>query len=80
MRYVVEYALATGTIGLMIFTAADKAAAEEYVSNMSTMYGHTRVFNLTPLTNAAGIDELYRLFPRLTGGVDRGGGAIKKSS
>lgn len=78
MRYVVEYALATGTIGLMMFTAADEAAAEEYVSDMRTTYGHMRVFNLSPLTRTAGIDELYKLFPPLTGVADRGGGAMNK--
>ena len=31
MRWAVEYALTTGTIGLMIFTAQDIEEAEQYV-------------------------------------------------
>jgi hypothetical protein len=80
MRYVVEYALATGTVGLIIFTAADEVAAEEYVSDMRIKYGQTCVFNLSPLTSATGIDELYELFPHLTGVAGRGGGVMKKRS
>ena len=80
MRFVVEYALATGTVGLMIFTAADEVAAEEYVSDMRTKYGHTCVFNLSPLTSATGIDELYKLFPHRTSVADRGGVVMKKRS
>ncbi|HYL43033.1 MAG TPA: hypothetical protein VEU97_06585 [Ktedonobacteraceae bacterium] len=64
MRWAVEYTLASGTIGLMIFSAADETAAQEYVDDMVKKYGHTNVFNLTPLPSGAGIDELYRLFPR----------------
>jgi hypothetical protein len=65
MRWAVEYTLATGTIGLMIFTAQDIEEAEQYVTDMITKYGHTHVYNLSPLTDGAGIDELYRLFPRI---------------
>ncbi len=66
MRWAVECALASGTIGLMIFTAADEAAAEEYVDDMVKKYGHTNVFNLTPLPNGVTVQDLYRLFPRCT--------------
>ncbi len=66
MRWVVEHTLASGMVGLMIFTAADEAAAQEYVDDMVKKYGHTNVFNLTPLSSGAGIEELYRLFPRCT--------------
>ena len=65
MRWAVEYTLATGTIGLMIFTAQDIEEAEQYVTDMVTKYGHTNVYNLSPLTDGAGIDELYQLFPKL---------------
>ena len=71
MRWAVEYTLATGTIGLMIFTAQDIEEAEQYVTDMGTKYGHTNVYNLSPLTEGAGIDELYWLFPRLAGNVNQ---------
>ena len=71
MRWAVEYTLATGTIGLMIFTAQDIEEAEQYVTDLGTKYGHTHVYNLTPLTDGAGIDELYRLFPGLAGTVNQ---------
>jgi hypothetical protein len=64
MRWAVEYELQTGTIGLMIFSAADETAAEEYVDDLVTIHDHTNVFNLTPLPSGAGIEDLYRLFPR----------------
>jgi hypothetical protein len=51
MKYAVEYTLASGTVGLMIFSAADEAAAEEYVRQMITVHGHTHVsipFHLPP--------------------------------
>jgi hypothetical protein len=73
MRWIVEYTLDTGTTGLCIFTAADVEEAEKYVVEMKTRYGHSNVFNLTPLPNGAGIDELYRLFPRLAAVTKRGG-------
>ncbi len=71
MRWAVEYTLATGTIGLVIFTAQDIEEAEHYVTDMVTKYGHTNVYNLSPLTDGAGIDELYRLFPRLASNVNQ---------
>ena len=71
MRWAVEYALATGTIGLMIFTAQDIEEAEQYVTDMVTKYGHTNVYNLSPLTDGAGIDELYQLFPRLESTINQ---------
>ncbi len=71
MRWAVEYMLATGTVGLMIFTAEGEAAAQAYISDMRTKYGHTNVYNLKPLTDGAGIDELYRLFPRPASIVNR---------
>jgi hypothetical protein len=73
MRWAVEYTTATGMIGLCIFTAADIEAAEKYVTEMKTKYGHSNVFNLTPLPSGAGIDELYRLFPRLADRVQENG-------
>ncbi len=71
MRWAVEYTTTTGMIGLCIFTAAGIEAAEKYVTEMKTRYGHSNVFNLTPLPSGAGIDELYRLFPRLDNGVQK---------
>jgi hypothetical protein len=71
MRWAVEYTLATGTTGLMIFTAQDIEEAEQYVTDMVTKYGHTHVYNLSPLPDGAGIDELYRLFPTLARTVNR---------
>jgi hypothetical protein len=69
MRWAVEYTTRTNMIGLCIFTAADVEDAEKYVIEMKTRYGHSNVFNLTPLPSGAGIDELYRLFPRLINGI-----------
>jgi hypothetical protein len=64
MRYTVEYTLASGTVGLMIFSAEDEAAAQEYVDDMVKKYGHTNIFNLNPLPSWATVQDLYRLFPR----------------
>ncbi len=55
----------------MIFTAQDIEEAEQYVTDMVTKYGHTNVYNLFPLTDGAGIDELYRLFPRIANNVNQ---------
>jgi hypothetical protein len=73
MRWAVEYTTRTNMIGLCIFTAADIEEAEKYVIEMKTRYGHSNVFNLTPLPSGAGIDELYRLFPRLAKSVQKDG-------
>ena len=64
MQWAVEYELQTGTVWLMIFSAADEAAAQEYVDNMVKKYAHTNVFNLIPLPSGATVQDLYRLFPR----------------
>jgi hypothetical protein len=71
MRYAVQYETQTGTIGLMIFTVEDDTAAQTYVTEMVTKHGHTNVSNLSPLPSGASIQDLYRLFPRLTGLVKR---------
>ena len=71
MRWAVEYITRSGMIGLCIFTAEDIEDAQEYVSSMVSKHGHTDVFNLNALTDGAGVDELYRLFPRLTSSVER---------
>ena len=80
MRWAVEYTLATGTVGLMIFTAEDEATAQAYISDMVTKYGHTNVYNLSLLTDGAGIEELYRLFPRIATLVNRGNIPRKKQN
>lgn len=49
MRYVVEFTLKSGTTGLIIFTAADEEAAKEYMLDMIALYGHSSVYNLTPV-------------------------------
>ena len=55
----------------MIFCAKDLNAAQIYLEEMTDYYGHRHVFNLNELVEG-GIDELYRMFPRLTEVVDRG--------
>jgi hypothetical protein len=71
MRYAVQYETQTGTIGLMIFTVDDDAAAQTYVAEMVTMHGYTNVSQPAPLPGGTSIQDLYRLFPRLTGIVKR---------
>ena len=55
----------------MIFSAKDLNAAQIYLEEMTNYYGHRHVFNLNELVEG-GIDELYRMFPRLATVVDRG--------
>jgi len=64
MHWACEYEGKSGTVGLMIFSAKDLNAAQIYLEEMITYYGHNHVFNLNELTEGD-IDELYRLFPRL---------------
>ena len=64
MRWAVEYELASGTIGLCLFSAENEVAAQAYLTEMQNRYGHTRTFNLQQLTNGVDIKELYRLFPQ----------------
>ena len=71
MRWACEYWSKSGTRGLMIFSAKDLNAAQIYLEEMTNYYGHRHVFNLNELVEG-GIDELYRLFPRLATVVDRG--------
>ena len=78
MRWAVEYELPSGSIDLCIFSAEDLQAAQIYVEEMQTHYGHDHVFNLNELANGAGIEELYRLFPRLATIVNRGNIPRKK--
>ncbi len=80
MRWAVEYELPSGSIGLCIFSAEDLQAAQIYVEEMQTHYGHDHVFNLNELANGAGIEELYRLFPRLATIVNRGNIPRKKQN
>jgi hypothetical protein len=71
MRWACEYESKSGAVGLIIFSAKDLNAAQIYVEEMITYYGHNHVFNLNELTEGS-IGELYRLFPRLAKVVDRG--------
>ena len=71
MRWAVEYTTRSGMVGLCIFTAEDIEDAQEYVSSMVSKYGHTDVFNLNALPDGAGVDDLYRLFPRLAGAIKK---------
>jgi len=71
MRWACEYWSKSGTRGLMIFSAKDLNAAQIYLEEMTDYYGHRHVFNLNELVEG-GIDELYRVFPRLATVVDRG--------
>jgi len=78
MRWAVEYELPSGSIGLCLFSAEDLHAAQAFVDEMRTQYGHDHVFNLNELANGASIDEIYRLFPRLATIVNRGNIQRKK--
>jgi hypothetical protein len=62
MRFAVEYKSKSGTVGLILFSAQDLNAAQIYLEEMITYYGHTNVFNLNELTEGT-IGELYRLYP-----------------
>jgi hypothetical protein len=73
MRWAVEYTTPTNMIGLCIFTAANEEEAQAYIIDMITRHGYTNVFNLNQLQNGAGIEELYRLFPRLASIVKSNG-------
>ncbi len=78
MRWAVEYTTATDMIGLCIFTAADIEAAEKYVTEMKTRYGHSNVFNLTALPSGATVQDLYQFFPRLAKSVQKNGMPTRK--
>jgi hypothetical protein len=73
MRYACQYETPAGTIGLMIFTVENDTAAQVYVTEMVTRHGYKNVSQLTPLPSGAGVDELYRLFPRLVSIAKRKG-------
>jgi len=80
MRWAVEYKLPSGSIGLCIFSAEDLQAAQTFVNEMITQYGHDHVFNLNELAYGTGIEELYRLFPKLATHVNRKNIPGKKQS
>jgi hypothetical protein len=73
MRWVVQYQSQTGSIGLMIFSTEDEAAAQVYVTEMVTKRGYKDVSKLSPFPSGTGVDELYRLFPRLASITKREG-------
>jgi hypothetical protein len=61
----VEYRLpggVVGTRGIIIFTAEDMTAAEVYVFDMETRYGHAYVSSPIPLPIDATVIDLYRLY------------------
>jgi len=72
LRWACEYKSSSGSIGLIIFSAKDLNAAQIYLEEMITYYGHTNVFNLNELAEGS-IDELYRLFPRIAAVTERNG-------
>jgi len=72
VRFAVEYDTKSGTIGLILFAAKDLNAAQIYVEEMITYYGHDNVFNLNELAEGS-IDELYRSFPRIAAATERNG-------
>ena len=72
MRWAVEYELPSGSVGLCIFSAEDLHAAQIYVEEMHTQFGHDHVFNLNELAYGTGIEELYWLFPRQARVVNQG--------
>ena len=72
MRWACEYKSSSGSIGLIIFSARDLNAAQIYLEEMITSYGHTNVFNLNELAEGS-IDELYRSFPRIAAVTERNG-------
>ena len=63
-------AFRSGSIGAIIFSAKDLNAAQIYLEEMITYYGHTNVFNLNELAEGS-IDELYRLFLRSATVIER---------
>jgi len=71
MRWACEYESKSGSKGLIIFSAKDLNAAQIYLEEMTDYCGHRHVFNLNELMEG-GMDELYRVFPRLAKVVDRG--------
>ncbi len=76
MRWAVQYQSQTGSIGLMIFSTENEEAAQVYVTEMVTKRGYKDVSQLSPLPSGAGVDELYRLFPRLASISKREGGCL----
>ena len=64
MRFGVEYEQNDGgMIGLLLFSADDMQAANNYIEDMCKKHGFTRVFNLKQITEGASVPELRRLFP-----------------
>jgi hypothetical protein len=63
MRWGVQYQLESGTIGLCIFSADDYIEANIYILEMLLVYGYQQVFNLQPLSNKCGTEELIKIFP-----------------
>jgi len=64
MRFVVEYRLAGGSKGIMLFTADTEDNAAKYVAEMICRYGYAYVSD--PIVLSGGIEELYRVTDDLT--------------
>ncbi len=62
-RWAVETTYESGCIGLVIFSAEDREAANEYLDDMCIHHGHNHLANLKQLTDGASVEELKRLFP-----------------
>ncbi len=62
MQFVVEYRLAGGSRGIMLFVEDNEVKAADYVADLINRYGYAYVSDPTLLTG--GTEELYRLFPR----------------
>ncbi|HAG98340.1 MAG TPA: hypothetical protein DCL75_05655 [Ktedonobacter sp.] len=78
MRWAVEYESPGGEVGLCLFRADSLYEALEYLDTMRHN-GHKQVFNLNQLEESS-IDELYRLYPRVSPHKDMvsGGGSLNR--
>jgi hypothetical protein len=62
MQWGVQYQLQSGAIGLCIFSADDYIEANIYILEMLLVYGYQQVFNLQPLSERCGLEELIKKF------------------
>ena len=60
MRFVVMYGQGNAD-GVMVFTVEDMEAARRFVSDLITLYGHTKVSEPQPYSGNIG--DLHKLFP-----------------
>jgi hypothetical protein len=59
MQFIVEYRLAGGSRGVMLFRAENEIKAADYVALMVCRYGYAYVSD--PIVLKGGMDELYRI-------------------